>query len=280
MTQSAFPPVASCPGETLLMEAIAPLQTLLAQHPLYGSIRSLQKLQLFMESHVFAVWDFMSLLKSLQNSLTCVTVPWVPSADPASRRLINEIVLGEESDTYQGKAISHFELYLAAMESCGADTQPMRSALRALSNGQTVPAALAAAPLEARDFVASTFAVLTHGATHQVAAAFTFGREDLIPDMFSAFVRELDATLPGRIAPFRYYLERHIEMDGDEHGPMALQMIRQLCTTAWHWEEATEAALGALRARLFFWDGIHARIQAEEGSAAGSFPKQYKPGRG
>jgi hypothetical protein len=260
----------SCAAEEALLQTIAPLQTRVAEHPLYRSIRSLEALQLFMQSHIYAVWDFMSLLKSLQRSLTCVEVPWRPSAHALSRRLINEIVLGEESDTYQGQALSHFELYLGAMESCGADTRPVQATLAALSGGATLESALAPAPAEAAAFVRSTFSVLNTGtapaagAVHRVAAAFTFGREDLIPEMFSTFVRELDSRLPGRIAPFRYYLERHIEMDGDQHGPMSMQMIRQLCSTPQHWAEAGDSARAALQARLALWDGIHARIRAED----------------
>jgi hypothetical protein len=259
--------------QTLLV-SLEPLQQRLAAHPLYRSIRSLRSLQLFMESHVFAVWDFMSLLKDLQRRLTCVEVPWRPTADAASRRLINEIVLGEESDTYAGEAISHFELYLQAMKSCGASTMQVNSLVAKLqqrpknneSEEDLLQGALAGAPAEAVDFVNSTFELLATGETHRIAAAFTFGREDLIPDMFSAFVRELQEQLPGKIEPFRYYLERHIEMDGDEHGPMALAMMRQLCQTPQQWDDATQTAKAALLARLAFWDGIHARIVASEGS--------------
>lgn len=247
-------------GERALLEALRPLQEQLARHPLYRSIRSIQALRTFMESHVFAVWDFMSLLKALQRQLTCIDVPWQPTTDATSRRLINEIVLGEESDQYQGEALSHFELYLRAMNSCGASSYSMESMLNHLAKGGTLEDSLQEAPLEAAQFVTATFAILATQAPHRIAAAFTFGREDLIPDMFSAFVRELDGQMPGQIAPFRYYLERHIELDGDEHGPMALKMMHHLCRTPEQWAEARETACTALKARLALWDGIYARV--------------------
>ena len=266
---STYPDIlldAACADEETLLAQLCPLQTRLASHPLYGSIRTLGGLRLFMQSHVFAVWDFMSLLKSLQRALTCIDVPWRPTADSESRRLINEIVLGEESDLYEGRSLSHYELYLQAMQSCGVHAVSVEAMLQALTAGTPLEHALTHAPAEAATFVRSTFAVIATRSTHRIAAAFTFGREDLIPDMFSAFVRKLDAQLPGQIAPFRYYLERHIEMDGDEHGPMSMQMIRQLCSTPRHWAEALDSARVALEARLALWDGIHARILGDADS--------------
>ena len=258
------------PGEAALLEAVEPLRAKLARHPLYSSIRSVAALRLFMESHVYAVWDFMSLVKALQRELTCIAVPWRPARNAAACRLINEIVLGEESDLYQGEALSHFELYMRAMESCGGRRAGADRLVAAIEGGAPVERALgeAGVPEEARQFVRATFAVLATEAPHRVAAAFAFGREDLIPEMFSSFVRELDEGMPGRVAPFRYYLERHIAVDGDEHGPMALAMLRELCPTARHWAEARESAEAALKARIALWDGIHVRIELGE-SACG-----------
>ncbi len=246
-----------------LEHRIAPLRVRLASHPLYGSIQSLEALHIFMEAHVFAVWDFMSLLKTLQRGLTCVDLLWVPTENGETRRLINEIVLGEESDVYEGRAMSHFELYLEAMHACNADTRPMMQVLQAVRQGIAVKSAIAHAPDVARVFIEQTFALIENGQSqlHKVAAAFTFGREDLIPDMFRGFVRDLDRELAGRLALFVWYLERHIEVDGEEHGPMALRMVSSLCgEDQQRWREATDAAESALMARLALWDGILDRI--------------------
>jgi hypothetical protein len=248
-----------------LEQRIAPLRDRLANHPLYGSIQSLEALHIFMEAHVFAVWDFMSLLKTLQRGLTCVDLPWVPTHNAEARRLINEIVLGEESDVYEGRAISHFEHYLEAMRACGADTKPMMQVLQKIRQGIAVKIAIANAPDAGRMFVEQTFAWIDSGPTqlHKVAAAFTFGREDLIPDMFRGFVRDLDRELAGRLELFVWYLERHIEVDGEEHGPMSLRMVSSLCgSDERRWREATEAAESALLARVALWDGILERIGA------------------
>ena len=249
---------------SLLEEKLKPLYARLASHPLYASFTTIEDLRVFMEAHVFAVWDFMSLLKALQRGLTCVDVPWTPSATPESRRLINEIVLGEESDTYEGQHVSHFELYRLAMQQCGARTLAVNALMGAVIAGNDVFVALetCGAPPEAIAFVRDTFSVIEEGQLHSIAAAFTFGREDLIPEMFKGFVRELNQELRGQLETFLWYLERHIEVDGEEHGPMALRMIAELCgDDAKKWAEAEAAAVFALESRLRLWDGIAARIE-------------------
>ena len=257
---------AALPPQIIALEdKLKPLYARLASHPLYRSLESVDDLRRFLEAHVFAVWDFMSLLKALQRGLTCVDVPWVPSALPESRRLVNEIVLGEESDVYHGQPLSHFELYLLAMQQCGASTQSIETLVRSLRSGVSVEDALARsdAPEEAESFVRDTFRILAKDRLHVTAAAFTFGREDLIPDMFKGFVRDLNRELAGRLETFIWYLERHIEVDGEEHGPMALRMIAELCgDDAQRWAEAEEAAVFALESRLRLWDGILAKVEA------------------
>ena len=252
---------------TTLEAKLQPLSLQLAAHPLYGALQNVTHLRIFMEAHVFAVWDFMSLLKALQRGLTCIDVPWTPSALPESRRLINEIVLGEESDVFEGKPLSHFEIYCMAMRQCGASTGAVDAMLQHLREGATVERALAQgnAPLPAQAFVWDTFSLLNEGKLHVTAAAFTFGREDLIPEMFKGFVRDLNQQLHGSVTNFLWYLERHIEVDGEEHGPMALRMIAELCgTDATRWAEAERAAIFALQSRLRFWDGILALVTQQQ----------------
>jgi pyrroloquinoline quinone (PQQ) biosynthesis protein C len=232
----------------------------------------LDDLRLFMQHHVFAVWDFMSLLKALQRDLTCVTLPWVPRGNPATRRLINEIVLEEETDVDQhGQPASHFELYLRSMEECGADTQSIRRFLAALAAQDSVAVALQKAhvPDSVQNFVLSTFEIINLGQPHATAAAFTFGREDVIPDMFRHLVNDLNARFPGQLNTFTYYLNRHIELDEEVHTPLAQQMVRELCgdSTA-RWQQAQAVAVGCMQARVALWDGIQQAIN-ESAAVAG-----------
>ncbi|MGI4733726.1 MAG: DUF3050 domain-containing protein [Janthinobacterium lividum] len=254
-----------------LQAQLRPARQRMVDHSLYRNIQSLDELRTFMEYHVFAVWDFMSLLKALQRDLTCTTLPWVPTGNPATRRLINDIVLEEETDLDpEGQPTSHFELYLRAMQECGADTAPVQRLLAALAQGESVPAALAAAqaPAAVQEFVNHTFAVIAGGQSHAVAAAFTFGREDVIPDMFRNLVADLGQRFPGQLSTFIYYLNRHIELDEDHHAPLAHQMVRDLCgTDPQRWQQAADVAAQGMAARVRLWDGIQAALAKEPAAA-------------
>lgn len=243
---------------------IALLRQSLLNHPIYQDITSPAALRTFMEHHVFAVWDFMSLLKALQQRLCCVAVPWLPAADANAGRLINEIVLGEESDEDgRGGYASHFELYHDAMRQFGASTVRIDRLLELLRAGQPLDEALHASGADApvRRFVGHTFAVIRSQDLCAIASAFTFGREDLLPDVFRKIVDGIDHQTGGNLGPFKFYLQRHIDLDSGEHGPMAMRLILELCgNDPQRWESAREAAVTSLRARVLLWDAIHRSV--------------------
>jgi len=243
-----------------IRDAIAPLRQSLLQHALYVRMKDAAALRTFMEQHVFAVWDFMSLLKALQRKLTCVEVPWLPTPHGRAARLVNEIVLGEESDVDGvGGYSSHFALYLAAMDETGADTRPITRFVEKLAAGSTPADAIVQAdvPDPARRFTTATLDVARRGSLVAVAAAFTLGREDLVPEMFRRIVAGLAKNPKAGLTRFSYYLDRHIEVDSGEHGPMALEMLAVLCgddDAKWH--EAETAAAAAITERIALWDGV------------------------
>lgn len=248
-----------------LLSTIAPIREQIVNHSLYEQLQHTGDLQVFARYHVFAVWDFMSLLKSLQRHLTCVELPWVPVGSAATRYLINEIVTGEESDVdAAGNRISHFELYLRAMTEMGADTVPVSQLLLHIQNGVAVQEALQQLqlPTAVQNFCGFTFEVIQQAPAHVQAAVFTFGREDLIPSMFHELVTRLSQQYPQQLATFRYYLERHIEVDGDHHSQLALQMVQELCgSDPLRWEEAASYSLRALELRKALWDGVVQELQ-------------------
>jgi len=238
------------------------IQTLrqdLLDHPLYAAVQTLPHLQLFMREHVFAVWDFMSLLKRLQQIVTCVEVPWMPSPDPQMVRFLTEIILGEECDEDgRGGYASHFELYRQAMHELGADEVPMHRLQAALGSGTCWQSALErASPLPTtQSFVQVTLEIATTGQPHEVAAAFFYGREDVIPEMFTRLLPALQQH-GQKVERLQHYLLRHIELDGDQHGPLASQLLRRLCNNSPQKEqEARQAAARSLHARVALWDGI------------------------
>jgi pyrroloquinoline quinone (PQQ) biosynthesis protein C len=238
----------------------------LVQHPIYKLVNSPQRMKAFMEAHIWAVWDFQSLLKAVQQHLSCVTIPWTPTSDAEARRLINEIVLDEESDELpNGSFASHFELYLRSMEVAGADTGPMVRVIEQIKAGADLSEALLdpTIPIESREFVNRSFSIINSGSSHRIVAAFTYGREDVIPDMFRQFVIRLAEYSPEIWGQFRFYLERHIEHDDEHHGPVCRRIVSTMCgSDPIKWAEASEAARLALEARINLWDAVSVRLAA------------------
>lgn len=247
-----------------IQSVIEPLRQEIINHKVYSVINDIDDLKIFMQYHVYAVWDFMSLLKSLQIGLTCTTTPWFPVGNANTRYLINEIVAGEESDV-DGAGIrkSHYEMYLEAMEQCGADTTAIHQFVQTLKETSSLSAAYTAAevPQEAREFVDFTFDVINGQQSHLQSAAFTFGREDLIPNMFISIVRDLNQKFPDQISLIKYYLERHIEVDGDHHSHLALEMTAELCgDNEAYWKAAEQVTVASLQQRINLWNGVYEEI--------------------
>lgn len=251
----------------IYLDQIKEHQFRLANHPLLATpvIKHKHELQIFMQSHVYAVWDFMSMLKFLQNAIVPTTVPWVPTdrTRSSSARLINEIVFGEETDDFIGGGTSsHFDLYCQSMMEIGADTAPINSFIDTVkAEGLDAAFQLNSIPEESLEFLRSTFKFIATGKPHVVAAAFCFGRETLITDMFNLLLAQLE--IPKSQAPrFYYYLERHIEIDGDAHGPASLDLIQLLCENdPVKTVEAEQAAIEAISARIKLWDAVLKKIQ-------------------
>lgn len=246
-------------------QEIEPLRQQIINHKVYSVINTLDDLNVFMKYHVFAVWDFMSLLKALQNNLTCTSVPWFPVGSADTRFLINEIVVGEESDVDQdGNRKSHFEIYHDAMKQSDADSSCIDLFVQTLKQTKDFQSSFEKAnvPTAAQKFVQNTFEIINSGKAHLQAAAFTFGREDLIPGMFHSIINDIDKKFPDSISIFKYYLERHIEVDGGHHSHLALEMTANLCCTdEQYWSEATDTTIQTLKSRIALWDAVYHEIK-------------------
>lgn len=238
----------------------------LLHHTLYEKVKSIEDLHTFLENHVFAVWDFMSLLKALQEKLTCTTTPWLPTGNPETRYLINEIVVAEETDlTLDGKRLSHFEMYIDAMEDCSANTTPILAFLENVNETKNIFVSIKKSNLHTnvKAFLDFTFNIIDEGKPHKIAAAFTFGREDLIPNMFTEILKNFQNNFPETdLSKLIYYFERHIELDSDEHGPMAMQMVTELCgDSEQKWKEVEDVSIQALEKRIGLWNAIEEQME-------------------
>ncbi|ARN70192.1 probable remnant of a transposase gene protein [Nonlabens tegetincola] len=253
---------------TIIESRISDNRKRLLSHPLYNAISNLGDLQVFTSHHVFAVWDFMSLLKALQRELTCTTTPWFPKGSNDTRYLINEIVLAEESDLDQdGNRLSHFEMYLNAMEGLDVDTDLIVNQIVTISNHNNPIEQISKTDIPdfVKRFLTFTFEIIERNQPHEIAAAFTYGREDLIPEMFTEILKGMRVEEGVDLTAIRYYFDRHIELDGDEHGPMAHKMVALLCgDDSVKWEQAAHVANESLQKRIELFDGIYAAIGVPE----------------
>ena len=220
----------------------------LINHSMYNKIRSIHNLKIMMESHVFAVWDFMSLLKRLQKEITCVELPWRPSCYSKKLvRLINEIVLVEESDIdSNGEPSDHFTIYLKAMDEIGAKKDILNNFIQDLDFNKL--------SLAQRKFIQFNLELSVSGKLHEVAAAFFFGREKIIPDMFTSILKDLEKNMPeceqNLFPHLKYYLARHIQIDGEEHSHLAHACLVELCgNDRSKWEEAKNSGIKSLELR-------------------------------
>ena len=245
---------------------IKPLRDKLLNHRLYSRISKIEDLQTFTENHIYAVWDFMSLLKALQINLTCTKTPWGPNKNSQTAYLINEIVLAEETDVnQQGDRKSHYELYLDAMEDIGASTKKSTDLISKMINSDDIFKTIDNLEIHPniKEFLKFTFSVIEEGKPHKIAAIFTFGRENLIPNMFNEILHEFQKNITEiDISKLIYYFERHIELDEDEHGPMALEMITELAKNdKIKWQEIEDISITALNKRILLWDAIYDQLE-------------------
>lgn len=246
-------------------DTILPLKESLENHPVYAAIETVEDLQCFMEHHVYSVWDFMSLLKYIQSVVAPTSYPWIPKGNANIRRLINEIVLAEETDETltDGQHSSHFELYQTAMTEIGADIESSNAFIDAVGQHGVHEALIQPyVPQPSREFTTQTFAFIDANKPHQVAAALALGREHIIPDMFRAILNKTNVSA-SEAPTFHYYLERHIDIDDGVHAPLSLKLLNGLCgDDEIKVKEAVDATQLAIHARLKFWDGVLDAINA------------------
>ncbi len=234
-------------------EQIKKLNNELSVNSIYKKLNSKENLQIFMSYHVFAVWDFMSLLKGLQNKITCTSVPWVDSKyDAKLVRLVNEIVVAEESDLdLNENPASHFRMYLDAMNEVGSGQSIISNFLSDMN--------LKSLPEELANIVQYHLEIAQNGTDVEIASSFFFGRENIIPNLFTAITEQLKLNKLDYPKLF-YYLNRHIELDGDEHGPMALECMKQLLDSPEKKQLSEQTAIESLQKRKELWDFIESKL--------------------
>jgi hypothetical protein len=236
-----------------MKDLIKSKSTELCSHPLYSRLNNIDNIKVFMEYHSFAVYDFMCLLKSLKNHVSMKDIFWKPTIYPQEIvRFVNEIIVGEESDLDQhGRATSHFMMYINSMKEVGANSNLILDFVHSLNGSRYSTDSL---PQGIREFVNYNLDLSLNGTIEEVASAFLFGREKLVPEMFQSMTKVL-LNKKDNYPSFFYYLERHIELDGEDHGPKAEMCLNAICKNdQLKWERAHRAALKSLELRKQLWD--------------------------
>ena len=247
-----------------IIQVIQPLVTQIHQHPVFASIHSIQRLCRFAEIHIFVVWDFICLLKALHRQLSSTQLLWTPPKNHLGCYLVNTLLTEEESDNLQdNRYLSHFELYVQAMQECGADTRPIETFIAHIHQQDDLEIALlqSHAPLPAQHFVRDTFHVI-HKNSHHLAASLAFARENITSGMFSSLLQHLNQTENTHsLKSFIQYFQRHIELDSHKHSHQSQLLVAELCGEDGNkWQEATDTAIFSLQSRLRLLDEIYSNI--------------------
>lgn len=247
----------------------------LTQHPILHAVSDRAGLRVFMASHVYAVWTHISLVKRLQHELTSVAVPWVPPRSRHAARLINELVTGVECDLdADGAPISHYELYLDAMQNVGADTRSIRRFVQLIDDGSS--SALerafdsATTPQHVRTYVRHALRVARQGSLAQVMGCFLHERDISLQQSITRLLAEWTRTSPA-LPRLAYYLERHSQLECGRHAERLQRVVQELDSTSPRFaDDVLASARESLGTRIRFWDGVLAEIRHSTASLAGT----------
>ena len=243
-----------------IRNTLKPMRVRLLAHEIYLQLETLDDLREFMEHHVFAVWDNLSQLKALQNCISSPDVAWTPSEEPVSTRIINEMVVEEESDSDgKGGYMSHFELYRRAMKEAGAKTYMIDRFLVLMQEEEDLEKALEKIrmPESIKNYLRMNWEITNCEKPHQIAAAYFLGREDVVGELLHRLDGDLLDFHEKNLALYRDYLLRHTKVDEQEQSRRMEAVLTELCgDNEQKWQEAEAAAKEALAARYALWDGM------------------------
>lgn len=233
----------------------------LFNHPLYRNIKNDEDIKIYMKHQIWCVWDFMTLVKSIQLAIIPPSIYWTPPKDASLGAYIYEVLLTEETDiTYkaEGRA-SHFETYLESMKYANVDTNPILNFIKGLQNGLSYEDSISNSGITkpAKNFVDTTIK-FARSPVHISVSVFCLSREGIIPGMFSRLLKNL--SLSKDLFIFSWYINRHIALDSDSHGPLSIKLFKTVVDTEEKEKEALSAALEALKARKYFMDEINKEI--------------------
>eukprot|EP01047_Picozoa_sp_COSAG01_P002064 COSAG01_NODE_52_length_31456_cov_125.226648_22_plen_254_part_00 len=247
-------------AKEILNELEAELKEL-NEHAIYKSLNNISALKCFMSYHLYAVWDFMNLLTYLQQSLTCISLPWKPTVSAKTTRLINEIKLEEESDLINGVHTSHFMYYLSTFKKIGDLPKDVKNFIADLEKPNIKYSTLIKQKYinpSIQNFLKHSYDAIENSIL-ATAATFTYARETLMSDMLNQILKQQSKQMQ-QIKDFNSYLTRHIALDGDKHSFLALDLIDELCKNSKDKIKVLEYAKKGIQYRILLWDDILKKI--------------------
>ena len=240
------------------------LKKSIRKHSLFSNKLTNRQIAIFMESHIYSVWGFMSLLKSLQYGLSSNNLPWIPTSNTTNGLInfINEIVLSEESEYIKGIGFtSHFEIYLLAMKKIGAKANEIKKLIKNIEKNKKYKDAILDIKInkEVKDFLDFDIKTSQSNSLPKIIGGFTLAREQVIPNMFEYIIPAIKDKKSAKY--FITYLKRHITIDGDRHGPLATRLLKTICTSNNDMCIAYKSGIKSLKLRLKVWDKVASELK-------------------
>jgi hypothetical protein len=214
-----------------------------------------KKYNYFMENHIYSVWTFMCLLKTLLNKLEIENKNqnnlWHPSYNNALFRVLQEIIIEEQTDIIENNVYSHLELYIKSMKEIDAETSPIEWLLFQIENQINISEKSILKmniPNNTKIFILNHLFIIENWSFDDLLTYFAYGRELLIPSIFEPILLNIESNSLD-YPMLKLYLKKHIEID-KEHGNKIQQFVLK----------KNEIIDKAYEDRLLLWDGIYEKI--------------------
>jgi len=221
-------------------------------HPMFKKLNNIYNIKKYSEFQIWCVWDFMSILKQVQNFIFCNDILWLPPENPNAGAAFYRLIESEETDLgFKGGDLnraSHFQSFRAAMQELNADTKNIDNFLELIKTGKTLPEALnkSGASPQTKSFLLTNNHLIKQS-PYNAIALITLTRENFLPAVFKSLLSYVNEN--EKIELFVWYHKRHIYLDSVLHGPLSIQIFNEYFTNKLLIKQSIIASIESLKAR-------------------------------